>query len=65
MCMFRLLGRRVYAGLDDKGEALARMERSIADRSQTSYLSVISFEFDELHGDQRFKAVLKRGNLPE
>ena len=55
----------VYATLGDKEEALTWMERTIADRWNNSYMFAITPEFDELRGDPRFKAILKRANLPE
>ncbi len=56
---------QIYAALGDKEEAFAWMERTIADRAQNSFLFAIAPEFDELRGDPRFKAILKRANLPE
>ena len=56
---------QAYAALGDKEEALAWMERTIAERTPSSYLFAISPEFDELRGEARFKAILKRANLPE
>ena len=53
------------AALGDKEEALTWMERTIADRWHQSYQFAINHEFDELRGDPRFKAILKRANLPE
>lgn len=56
---------QVSAALGIKEEALAWMERTIADRSQFSYVFAINPEFDELRSEARFKAILKRANLPE
>jgi len=53
------------AALGDKEEALTWMERTIADRWHHSYHFAINPEFDELRDDPRFKAILKRANLPE
>jgi TolB-like protein len=56
---------QVYAALGDKEEALTWMERTIADRWHQSYQFAILPEFDDLRTDPRFKAILKRANLPE
>lgn len=56
---------QVYAALGDKEEALIWMERTIADRWYLSYRFAINSDFDDLRSDSRFKAILKRANLPE
>jgi len=56
---------QAYAALGEKEEALTWMERTIADRWHHSYQFAINPEFDELRSDSRFKAILKKANLPE
>ena len=56
---------QAYAALGDKEEALTWMERTIADRWHHSYHFANNPEFDDLRSDPRFKAILKRANLPE
>ena len=54
-----------YIGLGDKEEALNQLEKEASDRSEiASFFSVLP-ELDELRSEPRFKAMLKRMNLPE
>ena len=55
----------VYIGLGDKVEALNQLETEVSSRSLNAiYLAVLP-EVDDLHSEPRFKAMLKRMNLPE
>ncbi|KXK05315.1 MAG: serine/threonine protein kinase [Acidobacteria bacterium OLB17] len=55
----------VYAGLNDKDQAFAWLERAYQDRSV--YMTLLKTEtvLDNLRPDPRFKDLLKRMNLPE
>jgi len=54
-----------YLGLGNKDEALAWLDRDIAEHStQTSVYAVVP-ELDDLRSDPRFKDMLRRLNLPE
>ena len=54
-----------YTALGEKEEAFALLEKDIAEHS--SFVSVLAVEpaLDDLRDDPRFKAMLKRLNLPE
>ena len=54
-----------YIGLGDKEEALNWLEKQMSDRSETANLYAVAPELDGLRSEQRFKAMLKRMNLPE
>jgi len=55
----------VYIGLGDKVEALNQLETEVSSRSLNAiYLAVLP-EVDVLRSEPRFKAMLKRMNLPE
>jgi len=55
----------VYIGLGDKVEALNQLEKEVSSRSFNAiYLAVLP-ELDDLRSEPRFKAMLKRMNLPE
>jgi TolB-like protein/Tfp pilus assembly protein PilF len=55
----------VYAGLNDKDQAFEWLEHAFEERSL--FMPLLKFEtvLDNLHGDPRFKELLKRVNLPE
>ena len=55
----------VYAGLNDKDQALEWLERAYQERS--SFMPLLKFEtvLDNLHPDPRYKEMLKQMNLPE
>ena len=54
-----------YTALGEKEEAFALLEKDIAEHS--SFVSVLAVDpaLDDLRDDPRFKAMLKRLNLPE
>ena len=55
----------VYIGLGDKAEALNQLETEVSSRSLNAiYLSVLP-DVDDLRSEPRFKAMLRRMNLPE
>jgi serine/threonine-protein kinase len=55
----------VYIGLGDKVEALNQLETEVSSRSLNAiYLAVLP-EVDDLRSEPRFKAMVKRMNLPE
>ncbi len=55
----------IHLGLGEKEEALDWLEKEIDDRgSSTTYYAVMT-ELDDLRTEPRFKAMLKRLNLPE
>ena len=55
----------VYVGLGDKEEALNQIEKEVSSRSPNAiYLAVLP-DVDDLRSEPRFKAMLKRMNLPE
>jgi eukaryotic-like serine/threonine-protein kinase len=55
----------VYIGLGDKEEALNQLEKEVSSRSFNAiYLAVLP-DVDDLRSEPRFKAMLKRINLPE
>jgi|CXWL01.1.fsa_nt_gi TolB-like protein len=56
---------QIYAALGNKEEALVWMERTVAERWQNAFSFAYIPDFDELRSDPRFKAILKRANLPE
>jgi serine/threonine-protein kinase len=55
----------IYASLGDRDHAFAFLERAVSDR--TVLVAGLSFwpEFDSLHSDPRFAALVKRIGLPE
>ncbi|HVF27957.1 MAG TPA: protein kinase [Pyrinomonadaceae bacterium] len=54
-----------HLGLNEKEEALAWLEREIAERGYWATTYAVAPELDDLRSDPRFKAMLKRLNLPE
>jgi hypothetical protein len=54
----------IYAGLGDQDQAFAWLEKAFDERN--GELSDITWRpvFDTLHGDPRFKDLLRRMNLP-
>jgi Tfp pilus assembly protein PilF len=55
----------IYIGLGGKEEALNRLDKEMLGRSEiVSYIAVAP-ELDDLRSEPRFKAMLKRMNLPE
>ena len=55
----------VYIGLNDKNEALSWLEKGVVERSAYATFMAIDPVYDDLRPDPRFKAMLKRLNLPE
>lgn len=55
----------VYLALGNKDEALAWMEKDVDERSSWAGYYTVYPTFDELRSEPRFKAMLKRMNLPE
>ena len=55
----------VALALGDKEDALAWLEKDMADQSPTSSEFAVDPYLDELHNEPRFKAMLKQLNLPE
>lgn len=54
-----------YLGLNDKENAFVWLEKQVEERSLLAGSYAVAPELDELRGDLRFKAMLKRMNLPE
>ena len=55
----------VYAGLGDKEQTFAWLDKAFADRSSLLVDIRAEFPFTSFHNDPRFKDLLKRMNLPE
>jgi len=55
----------VYLALDKKDEALTWLEKDVEDRSIWAAYYAVDPLLDEVRGEPRFKAMLKRMNLPE
>ena len=55
----------IYIGLGDKDEALNWLEKHMLSRAETASWYAVSPQLDELRSEPRFKAMLKRMNLPE
>jgi TolB-like protein/Tfp pilus assembly protein PilF len=55
----------IYIGLGDKAAALNWLERHMLTRAETANTYAVAPEFDDLRDEPRFKAMLKRMNLPE
>jgi len=55
----------IYLGLGDRPEALNHLEKHMLSRGETANQYAIAPELDELRSEPRFKAMLKRMNLPE
>ena len=54
-----------YIGLDQKEEAMAMLEKEVEEQGYWSSSFASQPELDEFRSDPRFKALLKRMNLPE
>jgi tetratricopeptide (TPR) repeat protein len=55
----------IYIGLGDKEEALNYLEKHMQSRAETASAYAAAPELDDLRSEPRFKAMLKRMNLPE
>ena len=55
----------IYIGLGDKAEALNYLEKHMLSRAETANIYAVAPELDDLRSEPRFKAMLKRMNLPE
>jgi tetratricopeptide (TPR) repeat protein len=55
----------IYAGLNDKDQAFEWLERAYDQRGSYMTLLKVATVFDNLRPDPRFKALLKRMNLPD
>ena len=54
-----------HIGLNEKEEALQMLEKEVAERGYWASTLAVTPEVDELRSEPRFKAMLKRMNLPE
>jgi adenylate cyclase len=55
----------IYAALGDKGKAFAELEKAFEERDYFMPRIKVDPTMDSLRDDPRFKAMLKRLNLPE
>jgi len=55
----------IHLGLGEKEEALDWLEKEIDERGASPGSYAVMPELDELRAEPRFKAMLKRLNLPE
>jgi serine/threonine-protein kinase len=55
----------IHVGLGEKEEALNWLEKAMLDRSEAAGWFAVTPELDGLRSEPRFKAMLKRMNLPE
>lgn len=55
----------VHVGLGNRDAALAWLEQSHAERSWMTTLIRVNPELDELRGDPRFEALVRRMNFPD
>jgi hypothetical protein len=55
----------VYIGLGDTEEALNQLENEVSSRGPLAMRFSVGPEFDDVRTEPRFKAMLKRMNLPE
>jgi TolB-like protein/DNA-binding winged helix-turn-helix (wHTH) protein/Tfp pilus assembly protein PilF len=55
----------VYIGLGDKDQALAMLEQAVRERSADLMFLAGAPEFDALHDDPRFKAIVARIGFPD
>ncbi|MFL6467602.1 MAG: tetratricopeptide repeat protein, partial [Pyrinomonadaceae bacterium] len=55
----------IYLGLGEKEEALNYLEKEMEAHAETASVYAVAQELEELRSEPRFKAMLKRMNLPE
>jgi hypothetical protein len=55
----------INIGLGDKEQALASLEKAVADRSMLLTFLKVDPQFDSLRSDPRFKGLLRRVGLPQ
>jgi TolB-like protein/Tfp pilus assembly protein PilF len=55
----------IYLALGNKQDALDYLEKHMAERAETASIYAVDPDLDELRAEPRFKAMLKRMNLPE
>jgi len=55
----------IYIGLGDKAEALNWLEKHMMSHAETASSYAVSPQLDDLRAEPRFKAMLKRMNLPD
>jgi tetratricopeptide (TPR) repeat protein len=53
----------VYAGLQDKDQALNQLEKAVAERSWWLVFAAVNPRFDRLRAEPRFQKVLRQMNL--
>ena len=54
-----------HIGLNEKEEALRMLEKEVDERGYWASTFAVTPEVDELRSEPRFKALIKRMNLPE
>lgn len=55
----------IYLGLGERDKALELLEKDVESNGPVTNYYAVNFELDELRSEPRFKALLKRMNLPE
>jgi len=55
----------IYVSLGDKEQALAMLEKALQERSSFMVFLATAHEFDGLHDDPRFRAMIARIGFPE
>ena len=55
----------VYIGLGDKAQGLDQLENEVSSRGPLAIRFAVAPEWDDVRSEPRFKALLKRMNLPE
>ena len=58
-----VLVAEIYAGLGDRDQAFAWLDRASEERSAFTWKVVITPQFDSLRSDPRYLALLRRMNL--